>query len=398
MSLMLTNSGVTGNARARDQAYKGRGAALNIEGRFEQWQRAAFDDGWQAPAEDETETVPLKTVITKETAKSIISENDSPDIPFRYSLNPYRGCEHGCIYCFARPTHAYLGLSPGLDFETRIFAKTNAPQLLRAELSKPSYKSDVISVGVITDAYQPCERKYTLTRQCLEIMSEFNQPVALITKSALIERDIDILQSMAKRNLVHVTISMTTQDHHISRYLEPRTAAPARRLQTIRRMADAGIPVGINVAPVIPFLTDHELETLLEAGRDHGAVTAGYVMLRLPWELKTLFRNWLETHFPLKAAHVMSRVQEMHGGNGRDYDSSFGTRMTGQGIFAELLKQRFAKACARLDLNSAVSSAFSSADNRADNSTHDTTGRWQIQRLDRSQFCVPGRAVQGALF
>lgn len=376
MSLMLTNSGFTGNARARDRAYKGRGAALNIEGRFEQWQRSAFDDGWQITPDEETETVPLKTVITREIAKSIITENDSPDIPFRYSLNPYRGCEHGCIYCFARPTHAYLGLSPGLDFETRIFAKTNAPQLLRTELSKLSYRSDVISLGIITDAYQPCEREFTLTRQCLEIMSEFNQPVGLITKSTLIERDIDILQSMAKRKLVHVTISVTTQDHHISRYLEPRTAAPARRMQIIKRLSDAGIPVGVNVAPVIPFLTDHELEALLEAARNHGATTAGYVMLRLPWELKTLFRNWLETHFPLKATHVMARVQAMHHGN--DYDPTFGTRMTGQGIFAELLKQRFAKACARLDLNNA--------------------GRRQIQRLDASHFCVPGRAVQRALF
>ena len=376
MSLRLTNSTTYSSVKARDQAHKGRGAALNLEGRFEQWQRAAFDDGWQTPADEDAESLPLKTVITRETAKSIISENDSPDIPFRYSVNPYRGCEHGCIYCFARPTHAYLGLSPGLDFETRIFAKINAPQLLRAELSKPGYRCDVISLGIITDAYQPCEREYALTRQCLEIMSEFNQPVGLITKSALIERDLDILVPMAKRNLVHVTISVTTQDHHISRYLEPRTAAPARRMQTIKRLADAGIPVGINVAPVIPFLTDHELETLLEAGRDMGATTAGYVMLRLPWELKTLFRNWLEIHFPLKAAHVMSRVQQMRGG--KDNDPEFGSRMVGQGIFAELLKQRFSKACTRLDLNN--------------------QGRRQIQRLDAGQFCVPGLPMQGALF
>lgn len=376
MSLRLTSSTAYSSVKARDQAHKGRGAALNLEGRFEQWQRAAFDDGWQTAADEDAESVPLKTVISRETAKSIISENDSPDIPFRYSVNPYRGCEHGCIYCFARPTHAYLGLSPGLDFETRIFAKVNAPQLLRAELSKPSYKSDVISLGIITDAYQPCEREYTLTRQCLEIMSEFNQPVGLITKSALIERDLDILVPMAKRNLVHVTISITTQDHHISRYLEPRTAAPARRMQTIKRLADAGIPVGINVAPVIPFLTDHELEALLEKGRDMGATTAGYVMLRLPWELKTLFRDWLEIHFPLKAAHVMSRVQQMR--EGKDNDPDFGSRMVGQGVFAELLKQRFSKACARLDLNN--------------------QGRRQIQRLDAGQFRVPGLPVQGALF
>ncbi|MEO8101454.1 MAG: PA0069 family radical SAM protein [Betaproteobacteria bacterium] len=356
----------------RDQIHKGRGAALNLEGRFEQWQRNAFDDGWLGEV---VEDIPLKSVITDETAKSIISRNDSPDIPFRYSLNPYRGCEHGCIYCFARPSHAYLGLSPGLDFETRLFAKINAPQLLRAELSRPGFQSDVISMGVNTDAYQPCERKYQLTRQLLEIAAEFNQAVGLITKSALIERDIDILRGLSARNLVHVTISITTQDHHVSRYLEPRATAPARRLQTIKRLAEAGIPVGINVAPVIPFLTDHELETILETARNMGATSAGYILLRLPWELKELFRNWLENHFPLKAAHVMSRVQEMRGG--RDNDPQFGSRMVGEGIFARLLEQRFAKACGRFDLNNA--------------------GRRQIERLDTSRFAVPGRPVQGQL-
>ena len=310
MSLKPANSAA---GYLRDQPHKGRGAALNLEGRFEQWQREAFADGWES-AQHQTEAAEigaaagLKTVITHETAKSIISENDSPDIPFHYSLNPYRGCEHGCIYCFARPSHAYLGLSPGLDFETRIFAKINAPLLLRKELSTPRYRCDVISLGINTDAYQPCEREYALTRQCLEVMSEFNQPVALITKSALIERDMDILKSMAARRLVHVTISLTTRDHQISRYLEPRTAAPTRRLETIRRLAESGIPVGINVAPVIPFLTDHEMETLLSAAQLVGASSAGYVLLRLPWELKPLFRNWLETHFPLKADHVMSRL------------------------------------------------------------------------------------------
>ena len=369
---------------ARDQVYKGRGAALNIEGRFERWQREAFDDGWQESAANQTADdegpAPPKTVVTREVAKSIITENDSPDIPFRYSVNPYRGCEHGCIYCFARPSHAYLGLSPGLDFETRIFAKTNAPELFRAELSKPSYRCEVISLGINTDAYQPCEREYKITRQLLEIAHEFSQPVGLITKSALIERDLDILVPMAKRNLVHVTLSVTTQDHHISRYLEPRTAAPARRMQTIKALAAAGVPVGINVAPVIPFLTDHEMESLLETGRKMGATTAGYVLLRMPWELKQLFRNWLEQHFPLKAAHVMSRVQEMRGGRdvARDNDPNFGTRMVGQGIFAELLRQRFAKACARYDLNN--------------------QGRRQIQRLDCASFAVPGQPVQGALF
>lgn len=356
--------------------HKGRGAAINVPGRFERWQREAFDDDWQCEmGDDASDGNKLKSVITEEIAKTIISRNDSPDIPFRYSVNPYRGCEHGCIYCFARPSHAYLGLSPGLDFETRLFAKVNAPALLRAELSKPGFQPDVISVGVNTDAYQPCERKYQLTRRLLEIASEFNQAVGLITKSALIERDIDILQSLSARNLVHVTISMTTMDHHISRYLEPRTAAPARRMQTIKRLVEAGIPVGINVAPVIPFLTDHELETLLETGRNMGATSAGYILLRLPWELKELFRNWLENHFPLKAAHVMSRLQEMRGG--RDNDPNFGSRMVGEGIFARLLEQRFAKACRRFGMNDA--------------------GRQHIRRLDTSKFAVPGRPLQSQL-
>ena len=356
--------------------HKGRGAAINVPGRFERWQREAFDDDWLCEVgDDASDGNKLKSVITDEIAKSIISRNDSPDIPFRYSVNPYRGCEHGCIYCFARPSHAYLGLSPGLDFETRLFAKVNAPALLRAELSKPGFQPDVISIGVNTDAYQPCERKYQLTRRLLETASEFNQAVGLITKSALIERDIDILQSLSARNLVHVTISLTTMDHHISRYLEPRTAAPARRMQTVKRLVDAGIPVGINVAPVIPFLTDHELESLLETGRNMGATSAGYILLRLPWELKELFRNWLENHFPLKAAHVMSRLQEMRGG--RDNDPNFGSRMVGEGIFARLLEQRFAKACQRFGMNDA--------------------GRQHIRRLDTSKFAVPGRPLQSQL-
>lgn len=373
MALRTTNAAAGFD---RDRMHKGRGAALNLEGRFEKWQREAFDDGWQETVSAGIDdSIPLKTTISREHAKSIISTNDSPDIPFTYSLNPYRGCEHGCIYCFARPSHAYLGLSPGLDFETRLFAKVNTPELFRRELSRPGFRSDVISFGVNTDAYQPCEREYKLTRQCLEIASEFNQAVGLITKSALIERDIDILQDMAARRLVHVAVSVTTLDHHVSRYLEPRTAAPTRRLQTIRRLADAGIPVGINVAPVIPFLTDHELESLLERGQEMGASAAGYILLRLPFELKTLFRDWLEQHFPLKAAHVMSRVQEMRGG--RDNDANFGSRMVGEGIFAKLLAQRFARACDRLGLH--------------------THGRREVRRLDTSRFAVPGQPVQAQL-
>jgi DNA repair photolyase len=373
MSLRTTNAAVGPD---RDRAHKGRGASLNLEGRFERWQREAFDDGWrEASPEDSGRGIPLKTTISREQAKSIISTNDSPDIPFTYSLNPYRGCEHGCVYCFARPSHAYLGLSPGLDFETRLYAKVNAADLFRRELSRPGFCSDVISIGVNTDAYQPCEREFKLTRQCLEVASEFNQAVGLITKSALIERDIDILRDMAQRRLVHVAVSVTTLDHHVSRYLEPRTAAPLRRLQTIRRLADAGIPVSINVAPVIPFLTDHELETLLERGRDMGATAAGYILLRLPFELKALFRDWLEQHFPLKAAHVMSRVQEMRGG--RENDPNYGSRMVGEGIFAKLLAQRFARACQRFDL--------------------ETHGRREVRRLDTSAFAVPGQPVQAQL-
>ena len=317
-----------------------------------------------------------KTIVTEEIAKSIISRNDSPDIPFRYSVNPYRGCEHGCTYCFARPSHAYLGLSPGLDFETRLFAKINAPALLREDLSKPAYRCDVITLGINTDAYQPIERRYRLTRQLLEIMRDARQPVALITKSALIERDIDILADMARDKLLHVTISLTTLNHEISRHLEPRTAAPRRRLETIARLVQAGIPVGVNVAPVIPFLTDSELESLLTEAAARGARYAGYILLRLPWELKPLFRDWLQRHFPLKAAHVMSRVNEMRGG--RDNDPRFGTRMTGDGLFAKLLAQRFARSCARLHLNE--------------------QGRGASHRLDTSQFRASNLGGQAALF
>jgi DNA repair photolyase len=374
MSLKTTHAAIP---IYRDIAHKGRGAALNIEGRFERWQREVLDDGWQIP-DDENDGAPQspKTIVTEEIAKSIISKNDSPDIPFRYSVNPYRGCEHGCIYCFARPSHAYLGLSPGLDFETRLFAKTNAPQLLREELSKSSYRCDVISLGINTDAYQPIERQYKLTRQLLEVMHEARQPVALITKSALIERDTDILQDMARDHLVHVTISITTLNHDISRYLEPRTAAPKRRLATVAHLAKAGIPVGVNVAPVIPFLTDSEMESILEAAAENGAQHAGYILLRLPWELKALFRDWLEKHFPLKAAHVMSRVAAMRGG--QDNDPRFGSRMTGDGVLAKLLSQRFEKACVRFHLNE--------------------QGRRGIKRLRTDQFRSPSIANQGQLF
>jgi DNA repair photolyase len=329
------------------EAVKGRGATINIEGRFETWSREHADDGWfQDPGEEDSRP---KTVIAIEQAKSVISRNDSPDIGFSQSLNPYRGCAIGCPFCYARPSHAYLGLSPGLDWETRLTAKTNAAEVLRREWAKPGYRCETLVIGVNTDAYQPIEREYRITRSILEVACEAFHPVSLITKSALIERDIDLLAQLAKSNLVDVTLSVVTLDHGISRYLEPRASAPARRLLAMRRLSEAGIPVGVNVAPVIPFLTDSELEAILEAAAQAGATSAGYTLLRLPWEVKDVFRAWLDARFPLKAAHVMSRVQEMRGG--RDNDPNFGSRMKGQGLFAQLLKQRFEKATARLGID-----------------------------------------------
>ena len=329
------------------EAAKGRGAPINPEGRFEKWARDAADDGWFQDPED-GERKP-RTVIAIERAKSIVSHNESPDVGFNQSINPYRGCEHGCIYCFARPSHAYLGLSPGLDFETRLFAKTNAAQLWREALAKPTYRCELMVIGVNTDAYQPTERKMRITRSLLELAHETNHPVCLITKSALVERDVDLLAPMARKNLVSLTFSVTTLDADISRVMEPRTSAPARRLLAIERMSQAGIPVNVNVGPVIPFLTDSELEPILEAAANAGARTAGYHLVRLPWEVKDLFKAWLEEHFPLKAAHVMSRLHDMR--NGRDNDPDFGSRMTGEGLFAQLLAQRFEKATRRFNLN-----------------------------------------------
>lgn len=328
-------------------AAKGRGATINPEGRFEKWSRDSADDGWfQDPGEEPAKP---KTIIAIERAKSIITRNDSPDIGFSQSINPYRGCAIGCPYCYARPSHAYLGLSPGIDWETRISAKTNAAHLLREELAKPGYRCEVIAIGVNTDAYQPIEREHKITRSILEVAVQTRHPVGLITKSALIERDIDLIADLARDNLVSVTLTLVTLDHEISRYLEPRSSAPARRLVAVRRLKEAGIPVHVNVAPVIPFLTDSELENILEASKEAGAGTASYTLLRLPWEVKDVFKAWLEERFPLKAAHVMSRVHQMRGG--RDNDPNFGSRMRGQGLWAELLRQRFAKACERFGLN-----------------------------------------------
>ena len=323
---------------------KGRGAAINPEGRFEKVERESFDDGWAHDEADDERA--LKTQITEEKAASIISRNTSPDIPFTQSINPYQGCEHGCSYCYARPTHAYRNLSPGVDFETRIFAKVNAAELLRKELSKPGYRCEVISLGANTDPYQPVERKLGITRSVLEVCNEFNQPVGIVTKNAMVERDLDILVPMAQKRLVNVHLSVNNLDHDIARRLEPRCSAPARRLQAIRALSQASVPVGVLVAPVIPFLNDDQIEVVLEAAFEAGATQAGYVVLRLPYEVKTLFRDWLERHYPLKAKHVMSRVHALR--DGRDNDPNFGSRMRGQGEFAELLSKRFAIAKRRI--------------------------------------------------
>jgi DNA repair photolyase len=325
---------------------RGRGATINPEGRFESVARQTFDDGWQR---DEDDRPPLRTVVTEEHAKSIISRNDSPDIPFTQSINPYRGCEHGCVYCYARPSHAYLDLSPGLDFETRLFAKVNAAELLRAELAKPGYRCDPIALGANTDPYQPIEREYRITRGVLTVLAEHHHPVAIVTKNAMVERDIDLLAPMAEKQLARVFLSIATLDHDLSRPLEPRASAPRRRLEAIRRLSAAGIPTGVMVAPVVPFLSDHAIESVIDAAAEAGATHAGYVLLRLPFEVKDLFKAWLQQHFPLKADHVMSRVRAMR--EGRENDPQFGSRMQGTGLFADLLAKRFELACARRGLN-----------------------------------------------
>ncbi|MGO1073522.1 PA0069 family radical SAM protein [Lysobacter sp. CA199] len=326
---------------------KGRGAASRVPGRFERRVAIGEDDGWGSVYEDLGEDAPRpQTTVQEERARSIISRNNSPDIGFSQSVNPYRGCEHGCVYCFARPSHAYLDLSPGLDFETRLFAKTNAVERLREEIAKPGYVPAPIALGINTDGYQPIEKRYRLTRNILELLSECGHPVSFVTKSALITRDIDLLARMAERRLVSVYLSVTSLDNRLSAKLEPRAAAPHTRLKTIAALHEAGVPVGVLVAPVIPMITDADLEHILEAAREAGAAAAGYVLLRLPHELKQIWREWLELHYPDRAAHVMSLMQQMHGD--KDYRSEFGQRMRGQGPFADLLAQRFRKAHARL--------------------------------------------------
>lgn len=326
--------------------HRGRGAATRPEGRFLDWQRERFDDGWPADEDDSDEA--LRTELRIDTAKTVITYNRSPDIPFDRSINPYRGCEHGCVYCFARPSHAYLDLSPGIDFETKLFWKPDAAVLLRRELAHPGYRCAPIALGVNTDAWQPVERRTGLTRQILEVLVETRHPVSLITKSALIERDLDLLAALAADDLVQVMVSVTTLDDELARTLEPRAARPARRLETIRRLHEAGVPVGVLCAPLIPALNDHELEAVVQAAHDAGADTAGYVVLRLPRELEGIFTDWLQRHRPDSARHVMSLVAQLRGG--KTYDSRFGHRMRGTGVLADLYSQRLQRLCARLGL------------------------------------------------
>jgi DNA repair photolyase len=325
---------------------KGRGAASSMHGRFEVQTVTEEHDGWDISDDPDFAPSKLSTTVQEERARTIITRNSSPDLGFSQSINPFRGCEHGCIYCFARPSHSYLNLSPGLDFETKLFAKTNAPELLRAELAKPGYKVAPIALGINTDAYQPIERTYRITRSLLEVFAEHSHPVSFVTKWALILRDLDVLSGMSAKGLVNVHVSVTTLDNRLSSRMEPRATAPHARLDTIAKLADAGVPVGVLIAPIIPMITDSELERILEAARSAGAMSAGYVLLRLPHELKEIWREWLRLHFPDRAAHVMSLMRQMHGG--KDYDSSFGARMRGTGPFAELIGQRFKKAKQRL--------------------------------------------------
>ncbi|HTN96801.1 MAG TPA: PA0069 family radical SAM protein [Nordella sp.] len=327
------------------QQQRGRGALVNMPGRYERLGTALFDDGWQT-LED---LPPFKTTVYAETPKKIITTNDSPDISFRQSINPYRGCEHGCSYCYARPTHAYMGLSPGLDFESKLFAKTNAASLLRAELSNPHYVPMTIALGANTDPYQPIEREYRITRQILEVLAEFNHPVGIVTKSALVLRDLDILEDMAKRNLVKVAVSVTTLDPKLARAMEPRAATPPKRLGAIEALSKAGVPTVVMTAPIIPGLNDSELENILKAGYAAGAREAGYVVLRLPLEVKDIFRAWLNEAMPDRAAKVMSLIRQIR--QGKENDATFGRRFTGTGPYAWSIGRRFEMAAQRLGYN-----------------------------------------------
>ena len=328
-----------------DGVLKGRGATLNPAGRFATTRSEAVDDGWYPDSVPDS----IATEVRPEAARSIISRNDSPDIPFTQSINPYRGCEHGCVYCYARPSHAYVDLSPGIDFETRLFYKADAARLLRAELARPGYRCQTIMLGANTDPYQPVEKRLGVTREILEVMLQTRHPVAVITKGTLVLRDLELLQELAAMNLARVTVSLTTLDPELKRTLEPRAASPQARLRVISTLARAGVPVSVLAAPMIPAVNDAELEQLMAAAAEAGATRAGYVLLRLPHEVKDLFRAWLQQYLPLRAEHVMSLVQQARGG--RDNDPRFGLRMRGTGPWAEMLRARFELARKRLGLN-----------------------------------------------
>jgi DNA repair photolyase len=355
-----------------DPRAQGRGAIANVANRFERIAVEAEDDGWTA---DDEPVVPLETTVTPEVTKRVITTNASPDVGMERTINPYKGCEHGCAYCFARPTHSYLGLSPGLDFETKIFSKPDAPALLRKELARPGYVAKVIVMGANTDAYQPAEKKLRITRAILEVLAEFQHPVGILTKSALVLRDIDLLAPMAAEGLASVSLSITTLDRSLARAMEPRAAAPQRRVDALRGLSEGGVPTGVLAAPMIPGLNDHELERILEAAADAGARRAGYVLLRLPHELKELFTGWLEARYPAKSAKVMALLRGTR--NGALYDSGFFTRQRGEGPLADLLARRFEVAVRRLGLSD------------------------DYMPLDCSKFQVPFRshpAAQGSLF
>src|SRR5499433_336947 len=342
--LPSTPAGEMGGAVDRERR-RGRGTASNASGRFEPLARVAFDDGWQGLEG----LPPVKTTVTVDTTRKIITHNDSPDLSFDRSINPYRGCEHGCVYCFARPTHAYLGLSPGLDFESKLFMKPNAPELLERELSAPGYVPRTIAIGTNTDPYQPIERRHQIMRRILEVLDRCGHPVGIVTKSALVLRDLDILARMAQRDLVKVALSVTTLDARLARVMEPRAATPPRRLQALRELTAAGVPTSVMVAPVIPALNDAEIERILDAAAAVGVREAGYVLLRLPLEVRDLFREWLMANFPDRYRHVFKLIRETRGG--KDYDSTWGQRMKGSGPHAWMIGRRFELACEKRGFN-----------------------------------------------
>jgi DNA repair photolyase len=352
-----------GGIARHPEARRGRGAISNASGRYERESRVALDDGWGSLDEPPP---PLRTSVAIDATRTILARNESPDVGFDRSINPYRGCEHGCVYCFARPSHAWLGLSPGLDFESRLLMKPDAAKLLEKELSAPNYRPAPIGMGTNTDPYQPIEARYRITRGVLEVLSAFNHPLSIVTKGALVLRDLDLLASMAERRLVKVCVSVTTLDRRLARRMEPRAATPGRRLDAIRGLAAAGVPTGVMVAPIVPALTDAEMEAILAAAAEAGAREAGYVLLRLPLEIKDLFREWLEESEPGRAKHVISLLRSMHGG--RDYTAEWRTRQKGKGPYAALIGQRFALACRKLGLN------------------------LERATLDISAFCPPPRA------